>query len=1180
MIQILPSLRSIRLLLLIVFVNGCLSFSLNAAVSHQTQDLEKRITISFDKISLKEALDKIANKASVVIIYSNSRELTTNSVSIDVKNKPLKEVLNNLLSPFPLSYRVIDDKIVVTHDGSKLKPLPPKNEQSVITPIKGKVTDASGQVLQGATIRVKGENNLAITDKNGEFAFDNISPNSTLQVSFIGYKTKEIAIGNISDYLTITLEADDAKLEVVSIVSTGYQILPKERATGSFAQVDNQLLNRRVSTDVFSRLEGVVPGLIFNRNTNNSAGGGVDINIRGHSTLFANDQPLVVVDNFPYDGDINNINPNDIQNVTILKDAAAASIWGVRSGNGVIVITTKKARRNQELTAEVNANLTIGQKPDLYYSRNFIQSNDFINIEQDLFNRGYYNSAINTGYTPVTPVVQILSDQKDGKISASGAASQIDALRGYDVRKDLTKYFYQPTINQQYAVNLKGGNSNSDYFLSLGDDQNRSFAVGNNSGRITINSNLNYYPVRNLQFSLGINYIKTDNQSNNAVNFISLGTNGLYPYARLVDANGNAMPIAKDYSLNYTNNAKNGFLDWSYRPFDELHNADNKVNGYDNIINLGVQYDFLKHFMASVKYRYEKANTNLLNYNSLDSYYTRNLINRYTQPGTNGTFTFPIPVGGILQQSNSFLTSQRARGQLNYSNGWSEMHEFTAIVGTEISDVVNDGNSDTAYGYNKDNGTSFSGIDYSKFYSTLPTGSAKVPTTLGFGKTTDHYISYFSNAAYTYKGKYILSASGRIDKSNLFGVSTNQKSVPLYSAGLAWNLSKEGFYAISWLPNIKLRATYGYTGNINKNATAVTTIKQASNSIYSGIPYSNIASPGNPELRWEKVRMINIGLDYGFKNNTVSGSIEYYSKKGIDLFGNSPLAPSTGLTTFFGNTADTKGNGLDIVINTKNINSKDFQWNTSILFSRAIDVVANYDVTQTAASYITTSNASTILPLAGKSLFGLYSYKWGGLTHNTGNPQGFLNGQLSTDYSKIISGTSVNDMIYNGSSRPTIFGSFRNTFSYRNFSLSLNIIYKFNYYFRRTSYGSSSLPFGGNADYYNRWQKPGDELTTQVPSQQYPPYNGNRDVFYGLSSALVEKGDHIRLQDISLSYELIKSKNTHIPFSHVQIYSYINNVGILWRANKYGIDPDLSTNSTQAAYPIPRTISLGLKANF
>ncbi|SDT68632.1 TonB-linked outer membrane protein, SusC/RagA family [Mucilaginibacter mallensis] len=1056
-------------------------------------------------------------------------------------------------------------------------------QQSPQFHIKGSVFSGEDSgILPKATIKNNTDGKQTITNSAGEFQLLTADTSGTFTVSYIGFKPLTLIYNHSHPGpFRITLMADENTLREVT-VSTGYQTLPQERADGSFAQVDNKLLNRRVSTDILSRLEGVVPDLLFNRNTINGSAGQVDISIRGQNTLFANSQPLIVVDGFPYDGDLNNINPNDIESITVLKDASAASIWGVRSGNGVIVLTTKKGKQNQPLAIELNANVTIGNKPDLYYSKNYILSSDFIGLEQSLFNRGFYDSALQTGYAAVSPAVQLMAEQRAGLISASDLSNQLNLLGQNDIRKDESEYLYRHSVNQQYNLNLRGGGDKSDYFLSLGDDQDNSFYQGNQTGRITINSRLNFYPVKNLQISVGANYVQSTSVSNNPLTEyggLSVGSNGLYPYAQLVNANGTPAAIPKDYALSYTDTVGHGkLLDWNYRPLDEFHNADNSTKSIENRIDLGVNYKFFKDFHAELKYQYEHSDlTQLNNYNS-NTYYARNLINDYTQINPDGTLSYPIPVGGILQQAENGLTSQDVRGQLNFDHIWNNKHQVTAIIGSEVSSTIASINDYTAYGYDKGTGSSVANIDYSDSFGLLPKGSGMIPNTLGFGKTTDNFLSYYSNAAYTYLGRYVFSLSGRIDKSNLFGVSTNQKAVPLYSAGAGWEMSKEDFYHLNWLPYLKLRATYGYTGNINKSATAVTTISQLSNNYDSGDSYDQIDNPGNPELRWEKDRMINLGLDYAFKNQVLSGSIEYYIKKGIDLFGNSPLPPSTGQTTFFGNTADTKGNGLDIVINSRNISSGNFQWTTNFMISHVIDIVTKYDVTATSANYIAFSNSSSILPLTGKSLFGLYSYAWAGLTHNTGDPQGYLNGKVSTDYAGIIANTSVNDMVYNGSSRPTTFGSFRNTFAYKQLSLSLNIIYKLNYYFRKTSYSSQGLPYSGNQDFYSRWQKPGDETTTNVPSLQYPPYTTDRDLFYKYSSVLIDNGDHIRLQDINLSYDFDRSVYKGLPFKHLQVYGYINNVGILWRANHDGLDPDLSSNTTAAAYPLPRTFSLGIKA--
>ncbi len=1041
------------------------------------------------------------------------------------------------------------------------------------------------KALAGATIINENSNNKVASDQSGKFQILSSDTSGILRISFIGYRSEQVKFTkNNTGPFTIFLSADASNLKEV-IVSTGYQTLPKERATGSFVQVDNELVDRRTSPDVLSRLDGVVSGLLFNRNTANGQAGQTDISIRGISTLFANNQPLVVVDGFPYNGDLNNLNPNDVQSITVLKDAAASSIWGVRSGNGVIVITTKKGKKNQPLSVELNTNITIGEKPNLYYNPNFLPSSTFIDIEEQLYKAGAYNGDLNSATHTVSPVVQILANQTAGLISDADANSQINALRNIDVRADLTKYFYQNAANQQYSLGIKGGNDKIDYYFSLGEDHDVASQVGNLSNRITLSSYYNFNPVKNLTLNIGYNLIQTDAQNNSPVaSIITTSKNAIYPYAQLVDGNSNGLPIVHDYSQNYINTAGAGkFLDWNYNPLQELQNADNTVKSLDNRLNFGVNYKILKYFNVDIKYEYEYSTSNADNNYSLSTYYARNLINKYSQIDASGNLITPIPVGGILQSSENILNSQQGRAQLTFSDAWNSKNEINAIAGYEISEIINDSNSNTAYGYDKNSETSNANIDYLTDYPLNPSSSATIPTSLGYSKTTNNFISYFSNAAYTYDHKYTFSVSGRIDKSNLFGVATNQKAVPLFSTGFAWLLNKENFYHLDWLPLLKLRATYGYTGNINTSVTAVTTLRQFPanyNPYPNGNPYDLIANPGNPELRWEKDRMINLGIDYALHNQIISGSLEYYFKKGTDLFGNSSLAPSTGLTTFFGNTADIHGQGMDLVINSQNLHSNVFSWSTNFLFSHVLDKIQKYNAQISSSNFIESSSANTINPYPGRALYGLYSYRWAGLTHDTGDPQGYLNDKVSTDYASIISQTSLNEMVYNGPARPTSFGSLRNNFAYKNLTLSVNISYELNYYFRRSSYESSSLPWLGNMDYFKRWQKPGDELITNVPSFQLPPYTTDRDVFYAYSSTLIDKGDNIRLKDIRLSYELDKSKIKGLPFSHISIYSYADNICILWRANKDHLDPDLLVGSSLTSYPLPRTIAIGLKANF
>ncbi|MBB5440609.1 TonB-linked SusC/RagA family outer membrane protein [Pedobacter sp. AK017] len=1142
----------------------------------------QRITMNQHDVPLSSVLKEIRKQSGYDVFYDSKIISKDEKVSVKLSGATVEEAMTRVLKGLPLTFEVGEKEINI-----KKRDEPSFLERLIARfqaiDVRGKVLDENGQPLAGATVRVKGTNRSVTTNNDGVFFIQNVDEDAVLEISYVGYKTREVkAAKEIGD---IKMEMGSSDLEEVNVeVNTGYQTLPKERATGSFAQVDNKLFNRRVSTDVLSRLEGVVPGLLFNRNTGAASQGVTDISIRGYSTLFSDAQPLIVVDNFPYDGRIQNINPNDVESITVLKDAAAASIWGSRSGNGVIVITTKKGKLNQKTTAEINTNLTIAEKPNLWYSPNYINTTDFIDLELEMYNKGYYDDEILDAAQPISPVIAILARRDAGSISASEASKQIDDLRKVDRRDGLLKYFYQKNVNQQYNANIRGGTTNSNFAFSLGYDNNKSNLVGNTNDRYTLNANYNYSLNKDWQLSSLVNFIQTNENINTVLNDTKYFAGGRsYPYVRFSDEGNNALPITKDLNPLWLADptSQEGLLDWNFRPLDELRLADNKEKLSDARVSLGTSYRFLDGFSAEIKYAYQRSINIHENYNSIDSYYARNIINRFTN--VNGSPRNPVPIGGILYKGNNVTNSNRFRGQLNYAHDFNNNHNLTAIFGTEVSNVINENDNVLTYGYNKENKT-FQNVDFVNQYPFIPSfgQTAQIPSNLSFYRITDRYVSYFGNASYSYFSKYIVSLSGRIDKSNLFGVNTNQKSVPLYSVGVSWDMSRENFFPSKLLSQSKLRVTYGYNGNVNKSAAALTTLRQQSGSWYNGLVYSQVNTPGNPELRWEKVKMLNIGYDFSFKNQILTGSIEFYQKRSVDLFATSALAPSTGFSSFFGNTASTEGRGWDIVLTSNNIKSDSFKWATDLLYSYALDKVVDYYNEPTNGGAIESGAVGGyIYPVEGKPVFSVYSYPSAGLDPQTGDPRGYVNGEISNDYQNILN-VPFENLKFHGTSRPTSFGSLKNTFSYKQLALSFNLVYKFDYYFFKSSVQYSSLFNYGIAhqDYYKRWQNPGDEMSTNVPSLQYPPVDELRDLFYTRSSELVLKGDHIRLQDIMLSYELSRNAKNKLPFESLTVYSYINNVGLLWKANKDGLDPDLYYGRNADTFPLQKTFAIGIKATF
>jgi TonB-linked SusC/RagA family outer membrane protein len=1154
-----------------------------------------KVTVT-GEITLGKLFKAIKQQTGFTLMYSSDLSGINPNEKIAVRftNTPLEEVLTTIFKGKNMEWRYNDVAIVVRKKPDAATKKNTGDTTIATTSVSGKITNAAGQPIAGASIRVAGTNDGASTDENGGFSLPGVPVKATLLVSSVGYETIRVPVTGKT--MLLKLHVAVSRLQEVAVVSTGYQSIPQDRATGSFAQVNNELFNRKVSTNVLDRLDGVTPGVYFNGQgttavaTTNPLSRTLGINIRGVSTLSPNvsSDPLVVVDNFPYEGDLRNINPNDIESVTVLKDAAAASIWGAKAGNGVIVITTKKGKFNQQMKVEVNANLTIGNKPNLYYDKNFITSSDYIDIENTLFQQGYFNADINntSNRPPLSPVVDILAKQRAGLISGAEASAQIDALRKTDVRKDFEKYVYQPSVNQQYAIGLRGGTSDLSYALSVGHDRNRSSLKGNTFERTTINSLNVYKPVKNLEISAGLNYSRNTTYENAQVNYGNMTVGGkyqtLYPYARLADDNGNPLAVTKDYRAGYIDSVQAlGFPDWRYRPLDELNNLDKSIKVSDLLLKVGVKYRFSNALNAEVMYQNETQDINKRDYHSEATYYTRNIINKFAQyDPASKTFLYNFPRGGILQLEDYKWRSNNLRAQLNLNQTFGA-HNITGILGAELKELETTGAIRNSYGYDEEFGTASNALNFNTYYPTNPGGSNTIsnvvqgPDGSVIGMLY-RYISYYTNIAYSFNNTYTATFSARKDGANIFGVRTNDRVVPLWSAGLGYEISRSPFYNVSWLPYLKTRITYGYNGNVYNGSAYLTGIYSTID--LTGAPVVYITNAPNPELRWERVRNINWGIDFATKNNRIGGTVELYRKTGLDLLEPAPLAPSTGFTSFNGNAASTRTTGIDLTLSTRNITGP-LKWNTTLLLSTLKDKVLKYDVPQTASTLQSNGSLTTV---AGRPLFSIFSYKWAGLDPATGDPQGYLNGKVSKDYSGIINNYNPDSLVYNGSARPTLFGAFRNDFSFKGFSLSVNITYKLGYYFRRSSISlnyQDLISNLGNADYSLRWQKPGDEAVTNVPAPVYPN-SSVRDRFYRFSEVLVEKGDHIRLQDIRLSYDLNSRVWKKMPFEGLQLYTYASNLGIIWRANDHGIDPDSYGWYGGHRLPNPFSIAFGVKAIF
>ncbi|MBW3466610.1 SusC/RagA family TonB-linked outer membrane protein [Arthrospiribacter ruber] len=1043
-------------------------------------------------------------------------------------------------------------------------------------PLRGKVIDAvSGEELPGALVKVSDSQRATVADASGEFSIRLEEGEYEIILSFIGYTPQKYLVKlPQSEPLKVTLKPEGLSMAAVEIVSTGYQELPRERATGSFVFLDKETVSRRITPNFLDRLEDVTPGLTFNR-------GGTDpISIRGRSTIFANNRPLVVIDNFPYDGPLENINPNDIESISVLRDAAAASIWGAQAGNGVIVITTKSGSFSSPVRVDITSNYSITDRPDAFYPQ-LMGPETYIDIEKQLFGRGFYTGTENSiARAPLSPVVETLIDLREGRINQGQADARISGLAAHDVRHDFNAYMYRPRIHNQQAITVSGGGQNSRYSISGGYDKLVSELLGNDNGRYTFSvKNDSRLLKEKLNITSGL-YVVKSSSNNNSINPATLtmqasGAERLYPYARLRDENGNKLPITYEYRRDFIlESERNGLLDWQFSPLQDIDARNNSIEALDLRMNLGAEYSLHKNLVVSANYQYWQNESTGSNLNSTETYFTRNLINRLTQVTEQG-LVYPVPVGAILDRSQGRSFSQQLRGLVRYNNKWKGKHDLSLIGGAELRDLSSSSFSNRFFGFDTETGST-SVVDLVNFFNLyhMPNSVTRIPNLQGISGNVERFTSVFANAGYTYADRYLLSLSARKDASNIFGVDTNLRGVPLWSFGAGWILSEEGFYGLDWLPFLKLRFTQGYNGNVDRTLSAQTTAQIFGDSFLTGRPFARIQNPPNPLLRWERISISNFALDFESRNGRLSGTFEYYIKNGIDLIGEAPFAPSSGVSQFRGNIASTNTKGMDINIQSFNLTGM-FKWSTNYILSTVNEKITDYEIMASPGQYLTFGAMGAVpLPFEGRPLYSVYAMPWAGLNPDNGNPRGFLDGEPSENYAAIFANTTADDLLYMGPARPTLFGAVRNSFEYKNISLSFTLAYRAGYYYRRESiiYGSN-FGLGGHSDYDLRWKQPGDENLTQVPSVPQTG-NFNRDDLYRFADILVERGDHIRLRDIRLAYRLNNSDSGRLPFRNAEVFFYADNLGVIWKKSSDPLDPDFR-NLNQL-----KNFSMGLNVSF
>ena len=1160
--------------------------------------LAQKVTLKEKNITLGQIFNKISVQTGYDFLYTTSLLKSAKPVTIDVQNLELNLVLKEIFSNQPFDFTIGDKSVVITP-----KVQPPVRTGISTSPapitITGKVVDsASGKPLSGANIVIKGTNHGGRTTAAGSFILSGVEENSIVMVSFIGYRLKEIPAA--SNMGTIALSMASSNLDEVAVtVNTGYQKIKPEQSTGAVSQLSGKMYESRISTNFLDGLVNKMPGLLINNNVlfNSTVPGGSAssrplFNIRGISTMSANQTPLIVVDGYPTELTLDLIDPNEIKSVTLLKDAAAATVYGVRASNGVIVIERKTPLAGK---AQFSFRTTTAFTPKENYSR-YRWADDASAIAVD-YRRSVFASSVNAntwaglsrgneGTVGRSPVYYLLAQAAANIITPAQAASSFAELAGYDNLDEYSDVFQRTAFTKTYNLNVSGGSPNALYYITSNYTGNRASLIKNDDNRFSITARSLLRLTKRLSLD-----ISTDYQEQRLNSSPVPAVSSFEPYERYRDVNGNPNYIVGRGISPFYNRSlmAQGLNDNLYYPLVDVNEISDKTHIVNNRFKADFDYNIGGGFNLTFGGVYENSRSDFKHSASERSSETISYINSYAVKNADGTLKYNIPVGGYLNQEGTTTTSYTARTQLNFNRTFAEDHSFSVIAGGELRSLLSKGNTASYFGYN-DQSLLLQPVDFSAISTGAIVGSFQLGSPLqGQGYfnnffnqqyTEDRFLSGYSTFTYSFKNTYTLTSSARIDQSNLFGTNPKYKYRPLWSVGAGWNMNRESFMEnVDWVNTLKLRASYGFNGNVAKSSLPEVIARSVlSNYVTPRSQALTLLSYANSSLRWEQTKNLNIGLDYTiFKN--IRGSVDYYTKRSTDLLGNAVIDPTIGVSPTLINQATINNQGLELNLNADWISTSKLNWNTALALSRntskvldvyrasdsrpstlaALGYVKNYPVgAMFAYNYIGLDNKG--YPLVSGNGGKIYS------TQTTGEntPIGIA---LRSDTSGIVK--------YAGSSIPTIFAGLTNRVDVGSFYFQATVNYYGGFKVRVPRPDPSvTRPLEGAGSY---WKMPGDELKTDVMGLAGFFNNQNARDAYNFAGQYVVHGDYITLGDLIVSYNFDQSKFIQkVGFRHLEIKAQASNlytVGL----NRYHYS--LGAGSYEKSYITP-TFSLALITNF
>lgn len=1186
--------RMANLLLLVLFI-------MLPNMAKASMPADTKVSIDFKSVSVTTVLDAIQKQSGLDFIYTADLAKLWPKVTIRASKKPAKDVIEQVTSLIGCTYS-IKGNIVTIH-------------QTVLSgrerKVQGYVRDESGEPLVGVPVCIGESRVCTVTDSEGYYTFSIPVEPIRLKFSYVGMETvyQQIPQGNNDITRNVVMRSDNT---LDDVVVTGYSNLRRSDYVGAHQTIKADEIQRGGITSLDQMLQGVVPGMTVMQTTG-QVGGGTKIRVRGTSTLLGNQEPLWVVDGviqrdvvanynnenyFNYAGDDTDmrqiaanaiawLNPNDVESITILKDASATAIYGSAAANGVIVVTTKKAPAGGQVSVNYTGELTVGFRPSYgLYDRMNSQQNMTFNRENIAAGMKYESLPLRQGY------YGILADFYDKYITADEFQRKYNEMEMANT--DWYDLLFRDAISNNHAVSISGGTERITSRASVGYTKTNGEARGNDLKQFTASSNTT------IRFNHGIIANALLKGSSRTTDGFAYGVDPFsyaYNTARIFPAyneDGTYFFLGKQGRTSYATQRD----EYNYNILNELEQTGNE----NRTKTFGAAFDLNIPLLRNLRFKgfasYDYASTTLKSWASDQSYYISSIRGyEYGQFAVNSEQEgkSPLPYGGVLHLEDTNTDNLTFRGDLIYDNLFKNLHRVTLQYGMEIRSAKIRGNYSTTYGYMPQRGETFAAVPKTFIWGSTATDNSLYDDMRNANQIINrenNYLSGYFLGVYNYDDRYVLNISGRIDASNRFGQDKNKKYQPTWAVGAKWRVANEQFMKEStWMNMLDLSASYGYQGNaveevspylIARTATYDNYLKQYTSSIKS-LPYDN--------LGWEKTNTLNLRVEGAMFDNRLNFDFNYYNKRS-DVLSHHDVPYENGQGTSVIGGVKMRNTGYEFIVNFIPVRTKDWTWQVSVNAGSAKNTMERSTIINTLTDYL--SGQAVVNKEAYSSL---YSYKFIGLDPEDGTPLFDLGkNDDGTDFDGrtqvITTDNPLDYLVKTGKMQPDFNGGFSTSLRYREWTLNAQ--------FSMLLGGSGRIPTLYDYSSHNgipyplqnistrtleRWLSSGDEATTNIPSVpglgrtvQYVPsdYNiHNPYELYYYSDVNAAKTDMIRCNQLSLTYELPNQLMKRIGAHRMMLRLSLTNPFFIAFDDKWkGIDPET------ANWPVRRMFSFGANVTF